>query len=476
VAALAAAGSALVLLGGSRASGPEDSKPSRPPNILLILADDLGTGEVGCYGQKIIRTPSIDRVAASGVRFTNAYSGSPVCAPSRACLLTGLHTGHAAIRDNKELEPEGQEPLPAEAVTLPKVLKSRGYATALIGKWGLGPPGSTGDPLKQGFDRFYGYNCQRLAHNHCPPWLYDNHEKIALTGNKPLAEYKNGLVAPDQTYAPDRFRVEAMSFIQAHKDGPWFLLFATPVPHAALQVPEDSLAEYRGKFDDPAYDGKRGYLPHPTPRAAYAGMVTRLDRDIGAILDSVRELGLEKDTLVIISSDNGPTFEGGTDSRFWGSAQGRRGLKGEVYEGGIRVPLIVRWPGRVQTGSVCAQPCAQWDLFPTLAAAAGLAPADMPAALDGLNLMSALTGAGFNREYLYWEYPSSGFQQAVRIGDCKCVRKDVRKNPDSHIEVYDLVSDPNETTDVAADHADVVRRATEIMLTRTPSQIAEWNY
>lgn len=454
-------------------------QPTRPPNVLLIVADDLGVGELGCYGQRIIRTPTLNALARDGMRFTAAYAGSCVCAPSRCTLLTGLHTGRAAIRDNRELSPTGQEPLPEESVTLAELLRPRGYATAAIGKWGLGAAGSSGDPARQGFDRFFGYYCQRHAHNHCPTHLFRDGVRVELPGN--TATPPNGLVA-EGVYAPDLFREEAIGFIRQHADRPFFLLFATTVPHAALQVPEESLGEYRGAFEDPPYVREagrdRGYLAHPTPRAAYAAMFTRLDRDIGAILAEIDALGLARDTIVVFTSDNGPTFNGGTDSAFFASSAGRRGLKCELYEGGIRVPLLVRWPGRISAGSLGHDVVAAWDLLPTIAAACGVDRATWPTTLDGVDLGPVLLGMGPlpGRDHLYWEYHAGGGWQAVRIGRWKGVRRKVTGRADAPIELYDLEHDAAEHNDVAAQHPEIVARMEAIMRSRSPSPVAAWNF
>ena len=471
---------APALLAACVATAPADpvkaqQGPRRLPNILLILTDDLGFGELGCYGQRRIHTPNLDRLAMGGVRFEEAYSGSCVCAPSRCTLLTGFHTGHAAIRDNKELAPEGQAPIPPESVTLAELLRDRGYATAAIGKWGLGPPGSTGDPASQGFDHFFGYLCQRHAHNHCPSFLWRDGARVELPGNPQQAA--SGVVTGG-VYAPDLFRDEALAYIDAHADKPFLLLFATPVPHLALQVPEESIAEYRDTIPDSPYDGQRGYLAHPEPRRAYAAMVTRMDQDVGAILQRLEERGLTRDTLVVFTSDNGPTYTGGSDSAFFESAAGRRGLKGQLYEGGIRVPLIVSQPGRVRQGAVSQAVTGNWDLFPTLAAAAGVAPGALPVGLDGIDLTPQLTADGdlAPREHLYWEYPSGAGWQAVRLGRFKGVRRNAKKSPPGALEIYDLAADPAETRDIAFEHPEVAARMEAILASRTPSPIQEWNF
>jgi arylsulfatase len=449
----------------------QSAPASRPPNILIFLTDDLGIGELGCYGQKIIRTPHLDAFAADSVLFTQAYSGSPVCAPSRCCLLTGYHTGHSAIRDNKEIQPEGQQPLPSSETTIATLLRSAGYSTMAIGKWGLGPPGSSGDPFSHGFDHFFGYNCQRHAHNHCPAWLYDDRARIDLPGNS--AKYSSSEDS-GPIYAPDLFRDQALSFIDRSKDSPFFLLFATTIPHAALQAPEADIAEYSSQFPDPPYDGKKGYLKTQHPRATYAAMVTRMDLDFGAIIAKLRALNLLDNTLIIFTSDNGPTFNGGTDSAFFSSAQGRRGLKCEVYEGGIRVPLLIRAPGGTR-GTTHSTPCAVWDLFPTIASYANIT---LPPSRDGITLSPALTSNQplAARDYLYWEYPSGGWSQAARFGNFKAVRTGVKKNPNAPIQIFDLETDPSETTNLAATRPDLVARADSILRSaRTPAQLPEWN-
>ncbi|MBK7642526.1 MAG: arylsulfatase [Planctomycetes bacterium] len=443
------------------------ARSSKQPNVVLILADDLGWGELGCYGQTKIQTPALDALARQGVRFTQAYSGAPVCAPSRCSLLTGMHTGHSAIRDNKELEPEGQEPLPAGIPTLAELLHARGYATAAIGKWGLGPPGSVGDPLRRGFDHFFGYNCQRAAHTYYPEWLYRDRTRVALPGNDPQK-------SSGASYSPDLMREEALEFVRKNADRPFFLYYATTVPHVALQVPEDSLREYAGKFPEKPYDGKRGYTAHATPRAAYAAMITRLDHDVGVLLAELDKLGLAEDTLFVFTSDNGPTYAGGVDAKFFDSTAGLRGLKGELYEGGIREPLIVRWPGHTQAGRVENTPCAGWDLMPTLAAACG---AHVPEGLDGVNLVPLFEGgAPPPRDFLYWETADMGGWQAVRMGDWKAVRRNLKKNIPGPIEVYDLAQDPDEMRDVSMQHPDIAKRARAAFATRTTSPIAEWNF
>jgi arylsulfatase len=457
-----------------RASGA----PARKPNIIFILADDLGYGEVGAFGQTKIRTPNIDALAREGMKLPQHYSGSPVCAPSRCVLLTGQHTGHAYIRDNDEMgdrgdvwhDPalEGQRPLHAGTVTIGSMLRQAGYATAIVGKWGLGGPASTGEPNRQGFDFFFGYLCQRVAHNHYPAYLWRNATKVPLPGNpgiyphqklpadrdpKQMASYRE---YSGTQYALDLMGEQARAFIRQHKDQPFFLYFTPTIPHAALQVPEDALREYDGAFPETPYLGDKGYLPHPLPRAAYAAMVTRMDREVGRIVALLKELGLEKDTLIVFTSDNGPTFNGGTDSAFFQSAGSFRGLKQSLYEGGIRVPTIARWPGQIPAGSVSQHVSAFQDFCPTFAELAG---AGIPAGTDGLSMSRALggqPGAQRAHPYLYWEF--SG-KQAVRLGDWKAIRTAAT----GAMELYNLKDDIGERTDVAAREKDVVARIDTIM-------------
>ncbi len=454
----------------------------RPPNIIFILADDLGYGDIGAFGQKKIRTPNLDRMAAEGMRFTQHYAGNAVCAPSRCVLLTGKHPGHAWIRDNKEVQPEGQPPLPANTITIAKLLKQQGYVTAAMGKWGLGFPGSEGDPLKQGFDRFFGYNCQRAAHNYYPTSLWDNDRRVMLNNagfsahqkfprdanpsdEKAYAQY----VGKD--YAPDLIGAQALQFIRTNSTRPFFLFFATTVPHLALQVPEDSLAEYRGTFDDKPYTGTNNYLPHFTPRAAYAAMITRMDRDIGRIMTLVRESNLDENTIFVFTSDNGPLYEklGGTDTDFFGSANGFRGRKGSLYEGGVRVPLIVRWKGHVAAGKISDRVTGFEDWLPTLMEMTGAA-GSLPKEIDGMSFAPTLRGkAQGPRPFLYREFPNYGGWQSVRMGDWKGVRHPLnpkgRNAPAAKfkVELYNIKSDARERIDVARSHPDIVARIETLM-------------
>ena len=467
------------------------------PNIIYILADDLGYGELGCYGQAKIKTPNIDRLAAEGIRFTQHYSGSTVCAPSRCCLLTGKHTGHAYIRDNDELpergdvwndpDLEGQRPLLPDTTTIGTMLQTAGYKTGAIGKWGLGGPGSTGDPNQQGFDLFYGYLCQRVAHNYYPTHLWRNGEKHILEDNEyfrpsqrlpeDVDPYDKESYAPysGQQYSMDYMAEEALNFIEENKNNPFFLYLPFPVPHVSLQVPEDSLAEYEGVFPETPYKGEKGYVPHIAPRAAYAAMITRMDREIGRILALLKKLDLEKNTIVMFSSDNGPTYAGGVEAEFFESAGPLRGLKGSLYEGGIRVPLIARWPGKIQPGTTTDHISAFWDVMPTLAE---IVDTQIPEGIDGESFLPSLLGEKNQQkhEHLYWEHHSGGGKQAVRMDKWKALRLNVKGNPDAPIQLYDLSSDISESSNVSSDYPEIVKKIDTIMKSRTPSEIDNWNF
>ncbi len=437
-------------------------------NFVYILADDLGYAELGSYGQEKIRTPNLDRIAREGMRFTQHYSGSSVCGPSRGVLLTGLHTGHAEVRDNWENggwgedEPEGQWPFAEGTVTFAKQLQGLGYRTGAFGKWGNGGPGSSGHPNRQGFDTWLGYLCQRKAHNYYPKHLWKNEEKLVLPGNGWFKAHQK-LEAPlateeeyyerygGETFAPDVMIAGALEFLDEVREEPFLLYYASPVPHVALQVPRSEVEAYRGEFEETPYLGQKSYLPHPTPRAAYAAMITRMDREVGAILDKLDALGLADNTVVMFSSDNGTTYAGGVEPEFFDSVGDLRGLKGSFFEGGIRVPFLVRWPGEVRPGTVAEVPSGFQDVFPTVMEIAG---GETPEGLDGISLVPSFYG---NREqlrhdYLYWE---RGGAQAIRVGQWKGVRTKLRKG-DTSLMLFDLARDGGEQVDISAEHPDIV--------------------
>lgn len=459
------------------------------PNIIYILADDLGYNELGCYGQKKIKTPNIDKLAAQGMRFTQHYSGSAVCAPTRCMLLTGKHSGHAYIRGNDEMgdrgdvwknpDIEGQRPLLPNTYTIGAMLQKTGYKTACVGKWGLGWYGTSGEPNKQGFDHFYGYICQRIAHNYYPTHLWKDGKKHMLNNtyfkahqklpkDKDPHDPKSYAPYSGKDYAPDFLLKDTLKFIQENKKSPFFLYWCTPVPHVSLQVPEDSLKEYEGVFEETPYKGEKSYLPHRTPRAAYAAMVTRMDRDIGRIFQELKDLGLYENTLIFFSSDNGPTFNGGTDSKFFESNKPFSGLKCSIKEGGIRAPMIVSWPGRIKGNTISHHVSAQWDLMATLAELTGAKAAPDT---DGISFLPTLLGKGEQKKHkhLYWEYAK---KQAVRIGDFKGYRKAKAKT----IKLFNLKEDVQEKVDLADKHPDLKKKMIKIMNSRTESPIAKWNF
>lgn len=463
-----------------------------PPNIIYLLADDLGYAELGSYGQNLIRTPHLDRLADEGMRFTQHYSGSPVCAPSRATLLTGYHTGHTQVRDNFELggftdeEERGQMPLDSGTYTIGHMLKQAGYVTAAIGKWGLGGPGSAGEPNLHGFDYFFGYLDQKQAHNYYPTHLWRNGEWYGLN-NPYFSPHQRHEGDPQDPASFDRYKAndysldvmadDALRFIRGNRDTTFFLYVPFTIPHLALQVPDSSVAEYEGVFgEETPYLGERSYLPHPKPLAAYAGMITRMDAHIGRIMDLLVELGLEDNTIVMFSSDNGTTYTGGVDAEYFRSVGPLRGLKGSVYEGGIRVPMIARWPGRIAAGTSTDHISAFWDVMPTLAGIAGI---EAPPGIDGLTFLPTLLGEGEQPQHasLYWEYHGIwNGAQGVRIGKWKGVRLGGHDDPDAPIELYDLEADIGESTDVAAQYPDVVARIRAVMESRTESHVERWNF
>ncbi len=449
-------------------------KGDKKPNIIYILADDAGYGDFGCYGQTHFPTPNIDKLAAEGMRFTQHYSGSTVCAPSRSVLMTGLHTGHTAIRGNKELKDrEGQTPIPAEYLTIAEVLKNAGYATGAFGKWGLGYIGSEGDAVNQGFDQFFGYNCQRMAHRYYPTYLWDNQEKHYLEGN----DWTNTV-----TYAPDVVQDKTLEFIEDNKDKPFFAYIPLIQPHAEIIAPDDSiLAKFKGKFvEDKPYTGTnskgqyRGasdygpdiviskYCSQEIPKAVFAAMMYRIDVYVGQIMNKLDELGIAENTIVMLSSDNGPHLEGGADPDFFNSGGGLRGYKRDLYEGGIRTPLIVKWPAKTKPGSVSNHVSAFWDVLPTCADVAGI---EIDSQIDGISFLPTLTGKKKQKEhdFLYWEFALKQGMQAVRMGDWKGVIYKLNNPEKAKLELFNLKTDRAETTDVANQHPEIVAQIKQIM-------------
>lgn len=429
------------------------------PNVIFILADDLGYGDLGCYGQKQIETPNIDKLAAGGIRFTQFYAGTSVCAPSRASLMTGLHTGHTPVRGNYEITPEGQLPLPDSCFILPEMFKAAGYKTGAFGKWGMGFPGSEGDPVNQGVDQFYGYNCQRQSHNFFPDHLWNNTIRV------PLSNTPSNL----KEYAPELIQQQALDFMERHRAAPFFMYLAYTLPHAALQLPAgDQLFDhYKKKFNEQPRQVKKewdgtGYQPQAYPRAAYAAMVTKLDNYVGEVIARLKKLGLDKNTLIVFTSDNGPHREGGNDPEFFNSSGGFKGIKRQLTEGGIREPMIVNWPGKIKASRQSDYIGAFWDFLPTFAQLTGQS---LQAKTDGISLLPLLLNKGQQRQhdFLYWEFHEDGGRQAVRMGKWKAIREGVIKNPAAEVKLYNLLTDYAEKNDLAAANPEIVKKAREIM-------------
>lgn len=427
--------------------------PATKPNIIFVLSDDLAQGDLGCYGQKLIQTPHLDRMSREGTRFTQAYCGTTVCAPSRASLMVGQHTGHSPIRANREIQPEGQMPLPAGTFTVAKLLQSAGYATAAIGKWGMGMFDTTGSPLKNGFDHFFGYNCQRHAHSYFPTYLYNDDRRIELRGNDGTKKVEG----KGPIYAQNLIADATLKFIRTNKDRPFFLFFAATLPHGAFQIDDQGI--YKDK-------------PWSEQEKNYAAMVTRLDSDVGRILALLKELKLDEKTLVIVSGDNGSSFPPQSElgKRFDQAANGLRGFKRELYEGGLRNAGLARWPGVVPAGRVSDEPWAFWDFMPTCAELSG---ARIPAGVhtDGLSLVSFLKGGPApKREYFYWELHERASLQAVRWGDWKAVRN----GPSQPIELYDLKTDAGEKNNLAAQKPELVAHAEKLMRSARTDDPVNW--
>ena len=465
------------------------SKTAKFPNIIYIYADDMGYGELGCYGQQKIKTPNLDKMAREGMRFTQHYTSMPVCAPARAMLMTGKHAGHSAIRGNFELgtfkdeEERGQKPLPAAEFTIAELLKQKGYATAITGKWGLGMGNTEGSPNKQGFDYAYGYLDQKQAHNFFPSHLWENekwdtlaqpwidvHRKLnPATATDADFEYFKG-----KEYAPKKMTEKALAFMDKSKSGPFFLYMPYTIPHVSLQVPDQYVKQYIGQFDEKPYYGENGYASTKYPLSTYAAMITFLDLQVGIIMDKIKALGLDDNTIIMFSSDNGATFNGGVNAKFFNSVDGLRGLKMDVYEGGIREPFIARWPGKIKAGTTSNHVSIQYDLMGTLAELTG----QKVAKTDGISFLPELLGKKQpQHKYLYFEYPEKGGQLAIRMGDWKAVKTDLKKNPLNPWQLFNLKTDRNETTDVAAAHPEMLKEFDMILKKehREPD-VAAWQF
>ena len=451
--------SSLALSFENRLQAEENS--NRKPNIVLIMADDLGWQEIGVMGQKKIRTPNIDNLATKGMRFNQFYSGSAVCAPSRCNLITGKHGGHAYIRNNREIKNKGdifggQLPLPEGEIGLAKILKSVGYTTGCFGKWGLGAVGTTGDPLNQGFDRFYGYNCQRHAHNLYPKYLVNDQENELLPGN---TRSNTG-----EIYAPQRIADEMLEFVSKNKKQPFFLYYPTVLPHLPLQAPKEDIEEYKGLWPETPYNG-RSYQPHPTPRACYAAMISFLDKQIGRLMALLKNLNLDRNTIVMFTSDNGSThLRSQVDYDFFDSVGPLRGLKGSLYEGGIRVPFIAHWPGKIRSNQQSDHLAANYDLLATIAE---IVDVQTTMDTDGTSFLPLLLGKTEDQKippYLFWDFAGYGGQMAVRMGKWKGLKRDLRKKDKVTLELYNLEEDIGETNNVTSQHPEIAAKIEQIIL------------
>jgi arylsulfatase A len=449
----------LLLLTRFHATAQQKKSPvGSRPNIILIIADDLGYGDLSCYGQQKFKTPNLDKLAAEGMRFTQFYSGSTVCAPARATLMTGLHTGHSPIRGNRSMQPEGQFPLPDSTVTIAAWLKKMGYTTGAFGKWGMGPPASAGEPLNQGFDQFYGYLCQAKAHNYYPPYVWNNREKEFFPSNEEGA----GI------YSADTIHRKALQFLEQQKpEQPFFLFLPYTIPHGDVMVPHDEVYEhYKKQFagdsvPPPPAEKRRHKVFESYPHAGFAAMVSRLDRYVGEVVAQVQKMGLAENTLVLFTSDNGPHRENGGDPEFFDGNGIYKGIKRDLYEGGIRVPFIAWWPGTISKKQVNNDPLILYDIFPTLQELAGIPVSQH---IDGISMVPALTGKKQPAHaYLYWEFHEQGGKQAVRLGNWKGIRLNVSTQENPPIELYNLDHDPVEENNVADKHPDIVKQIEAIM-------------
>ena len=476
------------------------------PNIIYFLADDLGYGELGAFGQEIIETPHIDKLAKSGMIFSQHYSGSPVCAPSRSVLMTGQHSGHTHIRGNDEWKErgdvwnyeavfknpllEGQRPLLDSIVTIAEILQSAGYKTGTVGKWGLGAPETDGIPNKQGFDFFYGYNCQRQAHTLYPMHLWKNKEKHLLE-NKMISPHSgliNGANPNDPSsykdftlndYAPELMHREALQFIERNKKVPFFLFYASPLPHVPLQAPQRWVEYYQKIFgEEEPYTGK-SYFPNLTPRATYAAMISYLDEQVGDVVAKLQDLGIYKNTLIIFSSDNGPTYTGGADTPYFDSAKPFRSdkgwAKGYLHEGGIRVPMVASWQGNILPNSISDHLSGFYDVMPTIC---DILDIPTPDHTDGISFLPILLNNEQKKkhEYLYWEFPGYNGQQAVRLGKWKGIRKNIFEG-NLIVELYDLNNDIMEQNNIASQYPEVIKRIEKIMkLEHIPSTLEQFKF
>ncbi|WP_321996654.1 arylsulfatase [Draconibacterium orientale] len=439
------------------AFGNTSQKKQQTPNIVLVFVDDLGYGDLGCYGQELIQTPNIDKMAEEGVRFTDFYSAFPVCAPSRCALMTGKHAGNTWIRHNMNVLPMGQMPIPVEEITIPEILKEQGYKTGAFGKWSLGAPGNSGDPLKQGFDYFYGYYCQCYAHNYFPEVLWRNGDTIQLKNETTpvhvsFIDYPLSYATKKEEYSAHLIFDDALDFIERNRNNPFFLYYASALPHSNGEAPLDQ------KFEIPDWGIYTDSTWTPVEKG-YAAMVTLLDKQMGQINSKLKELGLEENTLVIFTSDNGPT----KFAQRFESAGELRGRKRDLYEGGIRVPLIAQWPKQIKPGQTVSQPAAMYDLLPTFAA---LTNAEIPRNCNGEAINTMVhSKKTTQKDYLYWEFYEGDRapKQAVRKGDWKLLRFNFNEPAKSEVELYNLANDLSEENNLAEKEPAVIKELLKIM-------------
>ena len=453
-----------------------EANSDRVPNIIYILADDLGYGDLSCMGQKHFNTPNIDRLAKEGMLFTQHYSGATVCAPSRCALMTGMHTGHAVVRGNSEVVPEGQQPMPSDTYTIAKMLKTAGYTTGLFGKWGLGAPDSSSEPLKMGFDRFYGYNCQRHAHHYYPYYLWNDDRRDMLWGNFGMET---------EEYGPTLIHKELLTFIENNQNKPFYCFYALIQPHAEMFAPEEYMEKYRGKFlPESSYIGtdegtnfrKFAYGSQPEAHAAFAAMVNNLDDYIGDIIDKLDELGISENTLIIFTSDNGPHQEAGHNPSYFDSNGPLKGFKRDLYEGGIRVPMIAWWPNKILPNSFTDHISAFWDVMPAFA---DIIDQELLDDIDGISFLPTLMGKNDQKQhkYLYWEFHEKKGRVAIRKGLWKGVRYNVSIDENSPLELYDLSNDIGEDKNIASQYPDVVNELNNLLLeARTVSSNKRFNF
>ena len=472
-------------------NGFAQTRSNKLPNIIYIYADDLGYGELGCYGQQKIKTPNLDRMAKEGMRFTQHYTSAPVCAPARAMLMTGKHGGHSYIRGNVEYggfadsAERGQMPLPEIAFTIADLVKTKDYKTGLAGKWGLGMHTTEGSPLKHGFDYYYGYLDQKQAHNYYPTHLWENgqwdtlnqsyinvHRKLDST----KATDKDFQYFLGKEYAPAKITEKAIAFIEKNKQGPFFLYLPYTLPHVSLQAPEEYVKKYIGLFAEKPYYGQQGYASAKYPLATHAAMITYLDDQAGIIINKIKELRLDENTIILFSSDNGASTEGGVNTRFFNSNANLRGLKRDLYEGGVRMPFIARWPGTIPAGTTSNLISAQYDFFATVADIISQKAPDT----DGISFLNELKGKNKKQKkhtHLYFEFAEKGGQVAIRKGDWKAVKSNLKKYPNAPWELYNLARDQGETTNVAARHAYLLKQFDKILKKEhQQANITEWEF